>query len=259
MNSAVPMTQLRSTRRKAQTDEENTYSEVFSVAPPCPIQSCPAYQSSVDFDHDYDLVNDPSNIANRHFSSPARVQVYSRRPSSPGHTGPLHLARPNSNQLHTELELSISSTSSAPGPSDNSNDYSEPIALAPRLYSKASQLDMLKRTESTSTGCSDYLEPVSKNSRSDSKTSRLDCKTSRSDSTTSHNLHVARKNQQEQQVPSDYIEPVSIREQILSAKELATNGIQYTSTIHDYSEIPSNRNSVSNDYVCNPVRPNSSD
>jgi len=266
VNTVVAMTQLRSTRRKSQTNEENTYSEVFSIAPVCPVQSCPAYKSSVDLSHDYDFVDDLSNIANRHFSSPARVQLYSRRPSSPGHTGPLHIARPDSNHIHSELELSMSSISSGPGTGDNRSDYSEPIALAPRLYSKASQVDLLKRCESTSTTsttCSEYLEPVSKNCRLDSKTSWPDCKRSRSDSTTSHNLHIVRKNQQEQQVPSDYVEPVSTRKQMLSVNELATHGsprTHYTSSIHDYSEIPSTRNSaVSNDYVDNPVRLHSSD
>lgn len=263
MNSAIPMTQLRSTRRKAQIDEENTYSEVFSVTPPCPIQSCPAYQSSVDLTNDYDdLDDDPSNISNRHFSSPARVQVYSRRPCSPGNTGPIHPARPHSKQIQTELELSMSSISSSPLPS-NSNDYSEPLALAPRLYSKSSQILLLekKRTESASSSCNDYLEPVSRSYRSDSKTSRVDCKTPRSDSTSSHNLHIVRKTTI-QQAPSDYIDPVSMRDQIISNKELTVSDVtrpQYISGVHDYSEIPSTRNSVSNDYVPNPIRPNSSD
>jgi len=305
VSTAVAMTQMRSTRRKSQTNEENTYSEVFSITPSCPVQSCPAYQSSIDLTqssvdliHDYDFVNDPSNIANRHFSSPAKVQLYSRRPSSPGHTGPLHLARPDSNHAHAELELSFSSITSGPGQIDNCSTYSEPIALAPRLYSKASQIDFIKRAESTSTACNEYLEPVSKNS---SKASLVDYKRSRSDSTTSHNLHIVRKNQQELQFPSDYtepvssreqtrsadeltthgyIEPVSIREQTRSADELTTHGYiepvsireqtrsaneltvprtQYTSSVHDYSEIPSARNSFSNDYVDNPVRLKPSD
>ena len=165
--------QTRSAGRKAQTNEEATYSEVFNNLPPlCELQSCPAYQASVYLDHDY------ADIDEHNFTAVTSAQA--------GQVHPSH--------SHNELEVSSSSSSVR----CNGNDYCEPLTLDQRMDSKESQLVQAK---AASNGCSDYIEPVSHNSSSNSELNHQD--------TTKSQPLQQQQHQQLLQPPTEYLEPVS--------------------------------------------------
>ena len=174
-------TQTRSAGRKAQTSEEATYSEVFNNLPLCELQSCPAYQASVYLDHDYADIEDNNSDAN----TPDHV--------STGQTKPAQIS---SSRIHSHNELELSTSSSSFGRC-NGNDYCEPLTLNQRLDSQASQAQM------ASNSCSDYIEPVSHKTASNSKLDNQDTAKSQP----SHH-----QQQQPHQVPTEYLEPVSVRE-----------------------------------------------
>ena len=172
-------TQTRSAGRKAQTSEEATYSEVFEH---CELQSCPAYQASVYLDHDYADIEDNNNVTN----SPDHVSAGQATP-----------AQISSSNIHSHNELEVSMSSSSFGRC-NGNDYSEPLTLNQRLDSKASRLVLAQMALN---GCSDYIEPVSHKSASNSRLNNQDTVKSQSP-----------HQQQQQQVPTEYLEPVSVKE-----------------------------------------------
>ena len=193
-------TRTRSARRKAQTNEEATYSEVFNNLPPCELQSCPAYQASVYLDHDYADIEDN----NKDNNNPERV---SAKP-----------AQISSSNIHSHNELEISMSSSSFGRC-NGNDYCEPLTLNQRLDSKASRL---VEAQMASNECSDYIEPVSHKSASNSTLDHQDAAKSQP----SH----------QQQVPTEYLEPVSVKESqehLQQYDHLPTR----TKTTNTYSEL----------------------
>lgn len=193
-------TQTRSARRKAQTNEEATYSEVFNNAPPCPIQPCPAYQASIHIDHDYADIDDENNTTN------VSAHVFA------GHPGAV---QSSTNHSHNELELSVLSSSS------NGNVYSEPLTLSQRLDSKASRL--LHPAQMASNSCSGYLEPISHEAASNN--SRLDNQDTRGSQTLSSH---------QQQVPVGYLEPVNQSQQ--NANQQSDNRSNIDNTTNLYSE-----------------------
>lgn len=166
--------QRRSTGRRAQTSEEATYSEVFNNLPLCAVQSCPAYQASVHFD-DHDYVDIEGENGNTNISA----DIFATR------AGPV--------QSHNEIELSASSSSVVAR--SNGNDYSEPLRLSQDLDGRTSRVLL---TQKASKGCSDYLKPISH--KTGSKDSGVDIASSQAYSP------------QEEKVPSDYIEPVSVKD-----------------------------------------------
>ena len=168
-------TQTRSARRKTQANEEATYSEVFNNLPPCELQSCPAYQASVYLDHDYADIEDNNDNNNPDHVSAKPAQIESTNVHS-----------------HNELEISMSSSSFG---RCNGNDYCEPLTLNQRLDGKASRL---VEAQMASNECSDYMEPVSHKSASNSTLDHQDTPKSQP----SH----------QQPVPTEYLEPISIKE-----------------------------------------------
>lgn len=195
-------TQTRSARRKAQANEEATYSEVFNNLPPCELQSCPAYQASVYLDHDYADIEDNNNENN-----------------NPDHASAKPAQISSSNiRSHNELEVSMSSSSFG---RCNGNDYCEPLTLNQRLAmdSKASRL---VEAQMASNECSDYIEPVSHKSASNNTLDHQDTAKSQP----SH----------QQPVPTEYLEPVSLKEpqeHFQQYDHLATR----TKTTNIYSEL----------------------
>lgn len=171
-NASLKRPQRRSTGRRGQANEEATYSEVFNNLPLCAVQSCPAYQASVHFD-DHDYVDIESNNGSTDIS--ADVFATNARPV----------------QSHNEIELSASSSSVA---RSNGNDYSEPLRLSQRIDNRTSKVLL---TQMPSKGCSDYLKPISH--KTGSKDSGVDVVSSQTHSP------------QEGKAPSDYIEPVSVK------------------------------------------------
>ena len=165
--------QRRPTGRRTQTNEEATYSEVFNNLPLCAVQSCPAYQASVHFD-DHDYVDIEGENGNANISA----DIIATK------AGPA--------QSHNEIELSASPSSVA---RSNGNDYSEPLRLSQELDSRTSRVLL---TQMASKGCSDYLKPI--NHKTGSKDSGVDSASSQTHSP------------QEEKVPSDYIEPVSVKD-----------------------------------------------
>lgn len=212
--------QTRSARRKTQANEEATYSEVFNNLPPCPVQPCPAYEASVHLDHDYVDIEDRNN------TTTTSVHVFAGRPE------PVQSSN-GRNHLHNELELSTCSSSSG---RIDINDYSEPMMLSQRLDSKASrQLPVQKATKS----CSDYIEPVGHNS-DDSNSRSNDYQDITESQVSSHH-----NRRHQQQVPCDYLEPVS------SAKQPQENGNLRSKQQNQIPHISSSTNTYSEPITAN--------
>ena len=176
VNSSLTRSEERAQAgRKAQTNEEATYSEVFNNLPPlCELQSCPAYQASVYLDHDY------ADIDEKNFTAVTSA-----------HAGQVHPSH-----SHNELELSSSSSSSV---RCNGNDYCEPLTLNQRTDNRASQLVQAKVA---SNSCSDYIEPVSHNNASNSEPNHQD----------TMNSQPLQQQQHQQLLPTEYLEPVSLKD-----------------------------------------------
>lgn len=197
--------QRKSTGRKAQTNDEATYSEVFNNLPLCAIQSCPAYQASVHLDdHDYVDIegeNGDANIPTHVFASKAEPV-----------------------KLHNEIEITSSSSSDR----SNGNDYSEPLTLSRRLDSKASRIVAMPHA---SNDCSGYLKPVShKNSNDDSGSGMDKQEMTQSQSTCHHH-------QKLEQMPSEYLEPVTAKDSQENINQQYDHLASKCTTTNIYSEI----------------------